>query len=421
MRYKAQGMDSYQTLVGGFDVELTFDDEDDNIMHVELFEAGASIFSTDLDISLFTNPDGETYTEDLIEDAAAAAVDLFEASRGTLGQGAEVLREANNMKKSACFESMYNEDWYMAFKGTPFQEQATTLLDSYLNTFAPSDPSNDVSMQIATTQREHEELIYRMDMLYFEKMKSDTGRKTVIVINAKTALYIDGLESWLNAFEGHKLEPQALALAKEYLDTEAKLQTLYEQREDPWTEREDLRFAMEELKIQLLQQNIEINLPDEGPELAPKMMNDMFELAEGVSFDEPLEPMHELPPEVYTSETLISPDPMFSMASRKKAEADEVTENEPTEVIEKGELHGDLDIAEIPVSEQPYEVGDSVTVSKAYELPLWGGGIQDISKGTKGVVDGLLDGNGDCVLVRLDMGDEERSKLVTIPVEHLGK
>lgn len=400
---------TYSTLVGGFDVELTFDEEDETLMNIDVYEAGASVYSIVLDIEPFINDKGDNYTEDLIEDAARAAVDLFESERGTLGQGAEVLREGS-MRKNSYFESLQWEDWFMSFKGTSLQEQATTLLESYLNTYSPTEESN-LFVQISQTQQECENLRYRMDMLLFEKMKSDTGRQTVIIINAKKACGIDALETWLNKFSGHKLEPQALALAKEYLDTEARLDTLYEQQKSPWEERDKIQFAMEELKIQLLQQNIDLNAPEEGPELAPKMMNDMFELAEGVSFDEPLEPMSDLPASLYEEPTTPGISPL---SARRHAETEETVEYEPVEVQQLGELHGGLDIAEIPKSERPFEAGDEVTVSKSYDLPLWGGGVREIPKGTSGQIDNTFDGDGDFVIVRFEDG-----KLVKFPVDHL--
>ncbi len=51
-----------------------------------------------------------------------------------------------------------------------------------------------------------------------------------------------------------------------------------------WETENELRFAMEELRLQLMQANLDQMLPEDAPDIAPKMMNDMFELAEGVDF-----------------------------------------------------------------------------------------------------------------------------------------
>jgi hypothetical protein len=383
-------MSDYSLLVSGFDVGLDF--VDDATIKVEVSEAGVPVFNDTIDASVFIDEDNDTYTEDLINAAARAAVDKYEASRGTLGEGAGVTA----MRKKSYFVMLDWEDWYQSFKGTPFQEQATTLLDSYLQTFQPESDESDTNIQLAVLNKKTRELEYKMDQLLFEKMKADPGKQTVIVINAKVACSSDlhPVEMWLNKFENSKLEDQALALAQEYLDTKSKMQVVQRTESDMWKTRDELRMAMGELNLQALQQRLQVNKPTEGPQLVPSMMNDLAELAEGVSFDEPLEPMSEF---------------KFPVASKKAESEDQ--EDVKVEVIENGQLNGDLG-AEGP-KELPLAIGDTVSLKKTYTQPLWGGATRDLEKGLSGVVESITDGVGDCYYVRFD------TILVKVPTEYL--
>jgi len=409
---KKHSQEVYSTLVSGFDAEVVFA-EDGSTADVDLFEGGAPVWSTTVDLTPFLD-EGETiYTEDLISDSAQAAVDVFEAERDTLGQGAEALTaEGNKMQKTSFYEAMDWEDWYMSFKGTVFSDQATELLESYLDTFAPNSDTNP-NAELDKTYQELRELEYNMNKLYFERMKSDPGGQTVIVINAKKegCYGVHGLEDWLERFSGHRLEPQALAYAKEYLDTQAKIENLEATTEDQWNTRNELRSAMESMKLELLQMHLDETLPEDGPEAAPGLMNDLYELADGVEFDEPLEPLSELP--VQMSEDITEETAFGMPAARKKAEADEVTGNEPVEVAELGQDDG-VQIAEVPIDEHPFNVSERIELSKEFEQVLWGGITKKIPKGTKGKIDDLYDRNGDFYLVRFDDG-----RLSKVPYEYL--
>jgi len=399
MQKRSDNDDTYTTLVRGFDAEIKFKDtENTELASVILYETGADVFETEIDTSMFYAEEGDTYTEDLIDSVATAAVDQFEASRATLGQGATAVE--GNMKKRAWFEAPNWEEWFMAFKGTQLESQAEVLLDRYLSLGDPNayaEPESEYSKVYA----ERELLIYKMDRLYFDAMKADTGRQTVIVINANTkTAYLDAeaLESWLIKFDGTRWEAQALDLAREYVDLSAKLTTLDSQKpgNDLWEQKEDLRSAMAELKLQLLQQNLDNQIPQEGPELAPSMMNDLYELAEGVSFEAPLEPM---------SEGLVA-----SITERE--------DYEPLEVVEKGQMHEGLDPAEVEVDRAPFNVSENIELSKEFEQVLWGGIKKKYPKGTKGVIDDLGDRQGNEYYIRLTDKDYA-GRLLRVPFEYL--
>lgn len=415
---KKQAQETYSTLVSGFDAEIVFGEEGQTV-DVELFEAGAPVWDTQIDLTPFLNEEGDTFTEDLISAAAQAAVDLFESERETLGQGAEALTvEGSNMRKHSYYVVLEWEDWYMSFKGTVFQEQATELLESLLDLGAVTEQSNRAELNAA--YEEQCALEYEMGKLFFEKMKTDPGGgQTVIVINAgKQAFYgIHQLEDWLAKFMGHRLEPQAVAYAQEYLDLSAKIENLNASENDTWETENELRFAMEELKLQLLQANLDQMLPDEGPDVAPELMNDLFELAEGVEFDEPLVPFSDVPVSMYEEpidDTQAFGEELAFTATKKQAEADEVTDQEPVEVQEMGQLADGLQIAEIPVDDQPFNSSERIELSKEFKQVLWGGITKKLPKGMKGKVESLWDQAGDFYLVRFDDG-----RLVKIPYTHL--
>jgi hypothetical protein len=99
----------------------------------------------------------------------------------------------------------------------------------------------------------------------------------------------------------------------------------------------------------------------------------------------------------------------------KRAEKEEKEENDGEyEVVELGQIHEGIDPAEVPLKDFPFAIGDKVTLSKAYEFPIWGGGSDELPKGTKGVIKNLYDGHGDSFMVTCECGGTYR-----IPTEYL--
>lgn len=302
--------DVYTIMVSGFDAELYFTEEDENIMDVTLFEAGAEVFDTQIDVTSFIDDEGDTYTEDLLIDVAQAAVDLFEASRDTLGEGAEVL-ETQAMKKKSYLVTADWEDWFMNLRGTTFEDQATSLFEQYLELHSPAQ--NDVAAELSASYLELEEVEWKLDMLNFERMKMEDPSKTVIIIDGKGKLALDvqGLGEYLSKFERTKLESQALGLVQECLGLRAKITELQGAQEDTWQTKRDLENAMHEVFLQATQQNMQLREEEQTVlDMVPSMANDIVELMHGVDFDEPLEPM---------SEGLVPP-PMDMMMEEQPAE-----------------------------------------------------------------------------------------------------
>jgi hypothetical protein len=102
---------------------------------------------------------------------------------------------------------------------------------------------------------------------------------------------------------------------------------------------------------------------------------------------------------------------MYKVAN-KVAETEEEEDEHPME--ELGEVHEFLDPAEVPYDDLPFHLGDEVTLTKAYELTLWGGATEELPKGMKGKIKNLYDGSYDAFMVECEEGGVYR-----IPTEYL--
>jgi hypothetical protein len=88
----------------------------------------------------------------------------------------------------------------------------------------------------------------------------------------------------------------------------------------------------------------------------------------------------------------------------KRAEKEDKENDGEYEVVELGQIHEGIDPAEVPLKDFPFALGDKVTLSKAFEMPIWGGGTTELAKGTKGVIKNLYDGHGDAFMVTTEDG-----------------
>ena len=86
----------YQILLRGYDVTIK-PSETENYYTVSLEEGGSEVFKRDIP-NASTDPD-ET-EEQVLEDVAQAAIDIYESERGSLGMGAQAKRKRSMKKKS---------------------------------------------------------------------------------------------------------------------------------------------------------------------------------------------------------------------------------------------------------------------------------------------------------------------------------
>lgn len=294
--------DTYTLLIRGFDVVIEPSDETDSY-HVTVSEGGSLGWEVDVPIDL------EQITQSGIEDSedldgsdalmqyvGNAAVDLFEAQRGTLGEGASA-PEVQAMKKRSYYDSLHWEEWYMKLKGTPFEEQATAMLEEYFQLSAQCDEADDVFNDLWAEERK---ILHDLNMLNLERMKALPAGQTVIIIQGsrpKEACWDSNqLEDYLTCFMGDPMEPQAIAKVRELLDVRDRINNRETPGTDLWAQKNDLENQMFDLSLQALQQNVQV--PD--IDIESEMAADLAELMNGVDLHAPLEPMEE-PPDLIAS------------------------------------------------------------------------------------------------------------------------
>lgn len=369
---------NYDLVLQGYDVSIR-ESEDPNMMSVTLFEGGNQVYKIDIPVSVESDDGEDIYIGDVVNYAAQAAIDLFEAERGTLGQGAGATMAR---KRGSLWELNDLEEWFLKFKGTGFEEEASNLIDQklgiQLERSLAENPSADLYAEKARI--EHEMIVLDMERL------KESKNKTIIVIqgrnNKKVEGYYDGntslIEEYLCKFIGDKRENQAIKLVKDYLDIEKQINAA-EASNEFYDRENEIDNLMQDLSIQLLQQNVMEVQPTEGAEALPNMATDMTELMEGVSLDVPLGEL---------------------TAKRGQAEVDEL-----------GEKGGGLDPAEVPEEERMvWNEGQHAKLKKDFKQSLWGGMTKTYPKGTKVVIDSLYDRHGDFYMVR----EEDTGKLFKV-------
>jgi hypothetical protein len=247
---------------------------------------------------------------------------------------------------------------------------------------------------------------------------------------------------------------------KEYLDVKKQIDSLYEESNNNWKALDDIRQAMDELYVNALQQEVSDSvIDDSGIGIDSNMAADVMSLMEGVTLDPMFEEQSEMPPALFASKfaqdsaytdepsrpqdevlqdalamvkSMKRSDPatikntikaVYGLSDKdasdlvsygKRAEKEDKDNDGEYEVVELGQVHEGLDPAEVPLKDCPFAIGDKVTLSKAFEMPIWGGGTTELAKGTKGVIKNLYDGHGDAFMVTCEEGST-----YCIPTEYL--
>jgi hypothetical protein len=112
------------------------------------------------------------------------------------------------------------------------------------------------------------------------------------------------------------------------------------------------------------------------------MLEDLVELAAGVEFSEPLEPMG---------------GSILSTKARKRAYEDkepEEKENFGLSMVVDAEEEADI----------KFTVNQEVSLNKKIEVPLWGGAVEELASGTRGVIETVYDDIGNDYLFRSEDG-----------------
>lgn len=405
--------DEYTITLQGYDVSVLPSEVGDGYFHVVVTEEGAEVYTNDIPAPIQQE---ELTDEAMMQNVAQAAVDFFEASRDTLGEGAGA--KMSSQKKKAFFYGLgiceYRKEWFNSLKGTPSEDMAYNLLSSYID--LDYELSNKESIA-AELYEKKTDVLYQLAKLELEHMKNSKPGREIVIITAslrKDACWNAAeMQAFLDQFIGCPLESQVMLLVDELLEIEEQIRAAEKNEEPNWDQLHELEQQMDSLAMDQFHRDLEECLPTSGAEAFPNMAGEVAELMQGVEMDAPLDPM------------MMPADPMMPFASKKKAKMegeDETREEsyqewEPVDerIEEYGEAHEGLDPAER--DEGPFALGDNVTLSKEFEAPGPLTGVHfEFPKGTKGVIDGLHDDHGNCYDVCLEDG-----RTVKIPAEFLSK
>ena len=293
--------------------------------------------------------------------------------------------------KTALGVCQLEEEWFLSFKGTPYEDIAYDLLDDLYSIQLEHDSFDNV---LADKNQELSKLEYQLKKLQLDALRSAPIGKEIIVVHAnKRAWFGDSaeLQTYIDSFVGTPQESDAIKLVKEYLDIKEDIDKFDEDSSDFYKRENEVKDKMEDLSTEALQSNIDAKIPTTGLEAFPSMAGELAELMDGVSLDTPLEPF-------------------TFLASKKALEEVEPVEKRIIEIDTEG-----IDPAEIPEEDRlDFQKGDKVTLTKTLEVETIGGIPHKFEKGTKGEISSNFDGQGHVFMVKFDDGG-----LVMVPSDHL--
>ena len=446
---------TFTTMIRGFDVTVEAGDTED-MYKVHVVEGGGVPWTAELPIDLESfegNTEDLDGSNELLNLVSEAAVDLFEASRNTLGQGAGAL-EAVAMKRAQGINIGYGgiwQDYYLQLKDTPFEAQAVELIKQYLaiQMKEPEDPAKELRNQ-------RSKLVYDLQLLELDMLQNSPEQQTILIIQGhKKACGYGDVSYYLDMFAGSPQESAAVSKLKELLDLEERLNQAEE--EDSWSEQYKQQSAIELQLQNLVLQSIEQNaMPAQtGIDSAPNMANDLASLMEGVDLHAPMAskraqeddwsewmPISELKWYTHNDQYDIEksedgtmfrafklptwmddvkktqggdydmenslPEGAFQIrnsGSRRSFEEFDSAEDRETQ---GGEIRHDLDTSLIDPEDYKFDPNQKVTLNKKLEIMIGGGVPVTLNKGTKGVIESRYDGEGDYYYVRFEDGQIAR-------------
>jgi hypothetical protein len=380
---------TFTTMIRGFEVTVEAGDTED-MYKVHVVEGGGVPWTAELPIDLEgfvgENEDLDGSNE-LLTFVAEAAVDLFESSRDTLGQGAGALEVAAMKKRSqsvvtGCMGTPW-QDYYLQLKDTLFAGKAEELIKQYLE-LSLEEPHFE-KPELDELRKEKQHLIYDLNMLELELLKSSPEQQMILIVGGRKRAYMGEVDipMYLDIFAGSPLESEAVNIMKGILDVEERIQSLEDSNEDytaHWKRMNSIEMQLQDLILTAVEKNAPLGCPT-GMDSAPNMANDIAELMEGVDLHTPLS------------------------ASKKAFEETETAEERE---IEGGEIRHDLDTGCIDPEDYKFEPNQKATLSKKLELMIGGGVPKTYDKGTSCVVESRYDGEGDFYYVRFEDGQMAR-------------
>jgi hypothetical protein len=278
--------DTFNLLTRGYDVSIESAEDEKDSYKVTVQEGGGVGFEVIIPVNL-DEFEGENEDLDgsdaLMQYLGDAAVDLYEAQKGKLGEGATLHEEAS-MKRRAYYDSMQWEDWFMSLKGTPFEQQAAQMLQEYFEVSSRMGAQDDT---LAALRIEEQKIIHDLNMMNLERMKRAPAGGVIIIRAARRSACwgLHDVEEFLARFVGDPQEAAAISKVRELLDIQERMNTA-SNGNDYYREHTSLERKMHDLALQAMQQNVQSPTGMEG---APNMANDLASLMEGVDLNAPLE------------------------------------------------------------------------------------------------------------------------------------
>jgi len=391
----------YEVTLKGFDVKISLSPLGEEYWHVIILEQGEQVYENDLPQPL---PQEGEIEEIVFQEVAQMAIDLFEAERGTLGQGAGALEMAANLNKKACIGiGKVHEEWFMNLKGTAYENQAFDLLTKYWDLMDKVNELENQQHEIYAQKHNIGKEITRLDL---QRLKNSDANTKVIIIGGNKKAFVGesaDYQELLDKFFGNPLESELAKNLNKLVEQKSRVKTIEKEYADCWDEIRSLEDQMEGLALESLQVNVIKKIPTSGLEAFPALGNELVELMEGLSLDDPTEPVaHPV-------------QPLFNIGAAKEEDKEE---SEKTQILKKWEPAEDrvLEVGkEITVDnfiggeeeEKKFEIGDRVELTKKLELPHVGDGhVLEFAKGEKGTVGVLIDGG--CITVYFDSGSVVR-------------
>ena len=422
--------ESFKMVLKGFDAEV-IDLNDPSKIRVVLYAKGAKVFDSPMPVPQEMH---DKVIEEVVDYAARAAIDLYESEHNILGQGAGALEVKKAMSNPSCdfLESCNYESWYFQFKGTPYEQEATVLLEELINLRAAHAAKTELAGLVADKER----LLSELDKFNMEMLKESKPPVQIMIIQAfserKACETFDWVDGFIEKFKGHRLEPQVLMKIHALIETQEAIDLSLLRMQEEREVEEGVKKKMNALLVDKAKNEVRSKLPESGIEVAPEMANDIADLMEGVSFDEPLEPMMLEPsmsglpmPAAEQPKAPVVPfgNPLsidnMRASSRKYAEKEE--DNSPFSVedwgVELGKVHEGTDPAEVPAEDRiPFQKGEQVKLKKAIDVPGYDILDNTLPKGSIGWVNSEYDGHGDFLNVRFEGGT-----VLSVPCDMLAK
>lgn len=330
-------------------------------------------------------------------------LDLERMNKAPMATKIIIINASSILKKAHFYDTECIRDYLAKFEGDPMEAQAVRLMKQFVESKAKYQ---EISKATEDNYKVISELTFQMDTLAMEMLSQDIDKRVPT----------EGIEAFPNMagdiaelMQGVSLEEPlipmsgTLASKKKRAADQSKLEMLVEELFnmvrggfiDSYFKKKTIPMDPNEAFQHLI----------ETEELTPEEARFVKNTYNSWADD----------PEILKDEDLDMPLPKISRRIKRSFQ-----EVEPVadRIIEKGIYHnGQPAEAEVPDKDM-YSVGDKVTLTK--EFTCMNGMPVSIPKGTKGVIESLLDRSYECYSVRL-MPEDSRTIVTRVPADILKK